>query len=124
MLAGTVSLRIEDATMVTTRGATSLDAPSMGYCRRMTINPTTPDPTTPDEPLPGSEPAPDPGPITPSPGRDDPPTIDPDWPPGDDPQGPSDPDPDADPATRGLAHRDEDQAQVDQDMSGKGHGLS
>ncbi len=56
----------------------------------------------------------------PSPGQDNPPTIDP----GADPQGPADPDPSVQRATRGLAHRDQDQIQVDQDMSGQGHGLS
>jgi hypothetical protein len=59
----------------------------------------TEQPTDPDT-------APDPGPIVPSGGEEQPPTIDP----ADDPQ----PDPDE----RGLAHRDEDQAAVDQEMGG------
>lgn len=63
------------------------------------------------EPMPGQEPAPDPGPIVPSGGEEISPTIDPDVP-------PRDPDPDADPDTRGLASRDQDQAEVDQEMAG------
>lgn len=61
------------------------------------------------EPMPGSEPEPDPGPITPS---GDEPTIDPDVP-------PRDPDPDPDPETPGLASRDQDQGAVDREMSGE-----
>jgi hypothetical protein len=63
------------------------------------------------EPMPGTEPAPDPGPIVPSGGEETNPTIDPDVP-------DRDPDPDTDPATRGLATRDRDQLEVDQEMSG------
>jgi len=52
---------------------------------------------------------PDPGPIVPSGGEDAPPTIDPE---------PRPADPEPDPDERGLAHRDEDQAEVDRELNG------
>ncbi|MBA2698728.1 MAG: hypothetical protein H0U61_08145 [Nocardioidaceae bacterium] len=71
----------------------------------MTIDPQPPTETTPGEPSPGGEPAPDPGPIVPSPGPSDPPSID------------TPPQPETDPDLGGLASRDVDQSGVDQEVS-------